>query len=92
LKANIDAGVPVPIGILHKGPATAPSGSGHWICIIGYDDSTKKFTVHDPWGEIDHKTGTYISTNGKNLEYSYNLLKSRWTIEDANSGWFIDLM
>jgi GH24 family phage-related lysozyme (muramidase) len=92
LKYNIDAGIPVPVGILHKGPATAPSGGGHWICVIGYDDSRKTFTVHDPWGEIDHKSGTYISTNGKSLEYSYNLMKKRWTVEGVGTGWFIDFL
>jgi len=92
LKSNIDAGIPVPVGILHKGPATAPSGGGHWICVIGYDDSRKTFTVHDPWGEIDHKSGTYISTNGKSLEYSYNLMKKRWTVEGVGTGWFIDFL
>jgi hypothetical protein len=92
LKYNIDAGIPVPVGILHKGPATAPSGGGHWICVIGYDDSRKTFTVHDPWGEIDHKSGTYISTNGKSLEYIYNLMKKRWTVEGVGTGWFIDFL
>lgn len=92
LKSNIDAGVPIPVGILHHGPASAPSGGGHWICVIGYDDSRKTFTVHDPWGEIDHKSGTYITTNGKGLEYSYNLMRSRWTVEGPGTGWFIDFL
>jgi len=92
LKANIDAGVPVPVGILHHGPASAPSGGGHWICIIGYDDSRRTFIVNDPWGEIDHSSGSYISTDGNNKEYSYNLIKSRWTVEGPGTGWFIDLL
>lgn len=92
LKKNLLAGVPVPIGILHQGPYNAPSGGGHWICVIGFDDSTSYFTVHDPWGEIDHKAGTYISTNGKSLLYSYQLIKTRWTVEGEKTGWFIDLL
>lgn len=92
LKSNIDAGVPIPVGILHHGTASAPSGGGHWICVIGYDDSRKTFTVHDPWGEIDHKSGTYITTNGKGLEYSYNLMRSRWTVEGPGTGWLIDFL
>ena len=63
IRSQIDAGIPVPIGILHHGPASAPSGGGHWICVIGYDSTG--FIVHDPWGEIDHATGTYISEDGK---------------------------
>jgi len=91
LKNNLEAGIPIPIGILHHGPATAPSGGGHWICVIGYDDSRKTFIVHDPWGEIDHKSGTYVSTDGKSKEYSYNLISKRWTVEGVGTGWFIDL-
>jgi len=85
LKKQIDAGKPVPIGILHHGPASAPSGGGHWICVIAYDDTG--VIVHDPWGEIDHASGTYISTNGESLHYSYNLLNSRWTVSSDSDGW-----
>lgn len=87
VKSQIDRGIPVPIGILHKGPASAPSGGGHWICVIGYND--KGFVVHDPWGEIDHKTGQYISVDGKRLQYSYNLIGARWTVANPNDGWCI---
>ena len=87
IRSQIDAGIPVPIGILHHGPASAPSGGGHWICVIGYDSSG--FIVHDPWGEIDHATGTYISEDGKALHYSNNLLNSRWTVANPNDGWLI---
>ena len=87
VKSQIDKGIAVPIGILHQGPASAPSGGGHWVCVIGYND--KGFVVHDPWGEIDHKTGQYISTDGKRLQYSYNLISSRWTVANPNDGWCI---
>lgn len=87
LKRQIDAGKPVPIGILHHGPASAPSGGGHWICVIGYDE--KGFIVHDPWGEIDHASGTYISTNGESLHYSNYLLGARWTVAGDSDGWAI---
>ena len=87
VKSQIDKGIPVPIGILHHGPASAPSGGGHWICVIGYND--KGFVVNDPWGEIDHKTGQYISTDGKRLQYSYNLINARWTVSNPNDGWCI---
>ena len=55
LKASIDIGVPVPIGILHHGWASAPSGGGHWICVSGYTDAG--FICQDPWGELDHVYG-----------------------------------
>lgn len=87
VKKQIDAGKAVPIGILHKGPASAPSGGGHWICVIGYDE--KGFIVNDPWGEITHSTGYYDSTDGEKLHYSYNLINSRWTVSNPNDGWCI---
>ena len=87
LDALLAQGIPVPIGILHKGPANAPTGGGHWIIVIGKEGN--KYIVNDPWGEIDHASGTYISQNGKRLKYSENLIKARWTVEGPGSGWFI---
>jgi len=87
VKSQIDSGKPVPIGILHHGPASAPSGGGHWICVVGYD--SKGFIVCDPWGEIDHASGSYVSDNGDHLHYSYNLINSRWTVAHPNDGWCI---
>lgn len=87
LRSQIDKGIPVPIGILHHGPSNSPSGGGHWICVIGYDDTG--FIVNDPWGEIDHASGTYISTNGERLHYSNDLLASRWTVDTTSDGWAI---
>ena len=87
IREQIDAGIPVPIGILHHGPASAPSGGGHWICVIGYDKNG--FIVHDPWGEIQHSTGQYISEDGKALHYSNNLISTRWTVANPNDGWAI---
>jgi len=91
LKARLLKGIPCPIGILHHGDSEHPSGGGHWICVIGFDDTKQTFYVNDPWGEIDHLSGQYIETNGAGLAYSYNLLRRRWTVEGAGTGWWIDL-
>jgi len=87
VKEQIDKGIPVPIGILHHGPASAPSGGGHWICVVGYD--SRGFVVNDPWGEIDHASGAYVSENGERVHYSYSLINSRWTVANPNDGWAI---
>jgi hypothetical protein len=94
LDSLLSQGIPVPIGILHKGPSTAPSGSGHWIIVIGKEVDSKApggcwYIAQDPWGEIDNATGTYMSTNGNRVKYSKNLLKARWTVEGDGSGWGI---
>ena len=43
----------------------------------------------DPWGELDHASGYYSSTDGENLRYSNNLLNTRWTVSSDNDGWAI---
>jgi hypothetical protein len=50
-KAELDKGFGLAFGILHHGPVSAPSGSGHYIAIRGYDSSG--WLVHDPYGELD---------------------------------------
>ena len=87
LKNQIDAGKPVPVGILHHGPAHAPSGSGHWLLVVGY--TSTGFIVNDPWGSLEHETGVYNSTDGEQLNYSYDLFKARWTVANDSDGWAI---
>ena len=87
LDSLLGQGIPIPIGILHHGPANAPTGGGHWIIVIGKEAGN--YIVNDPWGEIDNASGTYISENGNHLKYSENLIKARWTVEGPGSGWFV---
>jgi len=87
VKKQIDRGIPVPCGILHHGPASSPTGDGHWICVVGYDATG--FIVNDPWGEINHANGTYPKTNGKHVHYNYKLFDSRWTVASSSDGWCI---
>ena len=94
LDSLLAQGVPVPVGILHKGPASSPSGGGHWLIVIGKEVDAKApggcwYVVNDPFGEIDNATGTYPSTNGNRIRYSRNLLRARWTVEGDGTGWAI---
>ncbi len=89
LDAQLAAGIPVPIGILHKGPVSSPTGNGHWIVVIGKSQDGKGYVVNDPFGDLDLVSGTYISTNGKGLTYSKKNLGPRWLVEGPNSGWYI---
>ena len=81
--------IPVPIGILHHGPVTSPSGGGHWIVIIGRNEDNTKYVVNDPFGELDLVNGNYISTNGKGLLYSKKNLGPRFLVEGPGTGWAI---
>ena len=87
IKAQIDRGIPVPIGILHKGPVVAPSGGGHWICVIGYSDDA--VIVHDPFGELDLLGGSYGNNWGARVRYSKQNLGPRWMVEGPGTGWAI---
>jgi len=85
---QLDRGIPVPIGILHKGSIDNPSGGGHYICLIGYDE--KSFHVHDPYGELDLIGGGYPKagpTDGENQRYSRKNLMKRWLVASDHDGW-----
>lgn len=88
IKTQLLRGYPVPIGVLHKGPVSAPTGGGHWILVVGMDD--KNFLVNDPFGEMNLVNGGYVQhANGDHLKYSHKNLLPRWTVEGSCSGWGI---
>ena len=99
LREYIDAGVPVPCGILHRGSAYSPTGGGHWIVVVGYEEDSLApgggwWIVHDPWGEIYHSSGSYDSSEnqGRNEKYSFALMNSRWTVDSNDDGWCIFIL
>jgi GH24 family phage-related lysozyme (muramidase) len=85
----LQRGIPVPIGILHKGPVSNPSGGGHWLTVIGITADKKALYVNDPFGDLDLIRGTYAGTNGAKLKYSKQNLSPRWLVESPTSGWYI---
>ena len=85
----LERGIPVPIGILHKGPVSNPTGGGHWLVIIGRTADNKSVYVNDPFGDLDLINGTYVSTKGAKLKYSKRNLGPRWLVESPTSGWYI---
>ena len=86
LEAELDAGRPVMVGWLHKGPVTAPTGGGHWSVVIGYTPTA--FVHNDPNGEVNLAAGGYANTTkGKAVAYSRANWLKRWLVEGPNSGW-----
>lgn len=88
----LELGCPVPIGILHRGSLASPSGGGHYITVIGYDE--KYFYVHDPFGNLDLVAGGYPRSgpnDGKCQKYSRTNLMKRWLIASSSDGWYWDL-
>ncbi|WGL30656.1 lysozyme [Synechococcus phage S-CRES2] len=88
LEELLDEGTPVPVGILHQGSADHPTGGGHWITLIGHDDT--HFWVHDPAGDLDLVNGGYHTwDSGEKLRYSKKNLLKRWNIAGDSDGWYI---
>ena len=88
LEELLDSGTPVPVGILHHGSADRPTGGGHWITLIGYDDA--HFWVNDPAGDLDLVNGGYHTwDSGERLRYSKKNLLKRWNIDGDSDGWYV---
>ena len=88
VQAEIRAGLPVAMGILHQGPIGAPSGGGHWVVTYGFDSSS--WIVNDPYGDLDLVAGRWLrigGSAGRGLRYSYRNLGPRWEAEGPRTGW-----
>ena len=91
---QLQRGIPCPVGWLHKGPASSPTGGGHWSLVIGWDPDTRQLLMHDPNGEADLVNGGYVSTalgSGKALHYSERNWGRRWQVEGIGTGWWIQI-
>ncbi len=90
LKKQIQKGRPTPVGWLHKGSSSNPTGGGHYSVILGNTDDS--WILHDPYGEANVSAGGYCNhTKGKFIEYSYKNWNPRWAVEGDGSGWFVDI-
>lgn len=88
LTEQLDKGIPVPIGVLHKGHVSHPVGGGHWICLTGYDET--HFWCCDPFGEMDVVNGGYVDKGpqaGNQIRYSRKNLMKRFLINSDHDGW-----
>jgi hypothetical protein len=68
IEEQIARGIPVPCGTIHRGPVDRPTGTGHWLIVIGYTSS--HLVVNDPWGEPDLVSGATLNPNGMGLRFS----------------------
>ena len=87
LEQQINRGVPVPVGFLHRGAASAPSGGGHWLIVVGYTED--HLVVHDPFGEADLVSGATLGGVARFARYSRRNFGPRWMVEGANTGWAV---
>ena len=92
LERLIREGCPVPVGWLHKGPASAPTGGGHWSVVVGF--TPEAFILNDPNGEADLANGGYVTTSGsagRAIAYSRKNWLRRWEADGRGSGWYLDV-
>lgn len=89
LDQQLKLGKPVPIGILHHGHVSAPSGGGHWCTVIGYEKDKQNYIVNDPYGDLDLINGGHANVSGSHLRYSKENLSKRWMVDGPGSGWCI---
>jgi hypothetical protein len=92
LEAMLREGRPVPVGWLHKGPISRPSGGGHWSVVIGFTPDA--FIHNDPNGEADMVNGGYVTTSrtaGRGVPYSRKNWLRRWEADGKSSGWYMDI-
>jgi hypothetical protein len=90
IKREISQGNVICAGIYHHGPVTDPSGGGHFINLIGFDDASRQWIVHDPYGELDLVNGGWASrsaTAGRRIRYSYRNLNPRLFHPGPKDGW-----
>jgi hypothetical protein len=76
LEGALAAGRPVPVGWLHKGPSTAPTGGGHWTVVIGCTPTD--------WIHNDH-------SGGAGIHYSRKNWGRRWEADGPATGWALDV-
>ena len=84
IEEQINRGIPVPCGYIHRGPVQWPTGSGHWLIVYGHTSS--HVVVNDPWGEPDLIHGTTLKANGMALKFSRANFGYRWMVEPIGGG------
>ncbi|MCS5698442.1 glycoside hydrolase family protein [Cyanobium sp. FGCU-52] len=84
LEQQINRGIPVPCGYIHRGPVQRPTGSGHWLIVYGH--TSTHVVVNDPWGEPDLVHGTTLNANGMGLRFSRLNFGKRWMVEPIGGG------
>lgn len=91
----LQAKIPVPIGVLHKGTWQNPTGGGHWMLLVGADLDRKEWIAHDPFGRMNLTGGNYADnspTAGRFVRYRMKELNSRWLVNGEGDGWFVEAL
>lgn len=93
VKNLLSAGMPVPVGVLHKSHYSNPTG-GHWVLLVGFDDEHGQYIVHDPYGSMNILQGGFLSdlpTAGRFVRYDYAPFNARWMVAGSGDGWLLEV-
>jgi len=83
---SLSDGKPVVIGILHRGPLSAPTG-GHMLVVIGKSPDGKSYICNDPYGDLMSGYTTPVN-KGTGAIYPVEVLKYRWLDKGKDkTGW-----
>lgn len=85
LDKELESGRPVVLGILHRGPESAPSGFGHMIVAIGRTVGGD-YVCHDSYGSLNEGYSGPVA-NGNKVVYKRSTLHRRWLVDGIRSGW-----
>ncbi|WP_225913904.1 C39 family peptidase [Leptolyngbya ohadii] len=87
LDKSLEAGLPIVIGILHRGTIHHPTG-GHMLVVMGRTPN-RDYICHDPYGSLLDPNGGYTGAveNGRGVVYPRFVLNRRWLVEGDQSGW-----
>ena len=84
IEEQINAGRPVPVGYLHRGPIWGPRGGGHWCLCYG---ATKgQAWISDPWGEPDLVSGATLTQGNWQGQVTQLNFGKRWMVEPSGGG------
>ena len=85
LDASLARKKPIVIGILHRGPLSAPNPQkGHICVVIGRTKDGNGYIMNDPYGSV---MDGYATNQGAGVIYPKNVLDKRWLVSGAGSGW-----
>ncbi|MCP9857943.1 MULTISPECIES: glycoside hydrolase family protein [unclassified Cyanobium] len=84
IEQQINRGIPVPCGYIHRGHVDRPTGSGHWLIVYGHTPT--HVVVNDPWGEPDLISGATLNAKGMGLQFSRLNFGKRWMVEPISGG------
>ena len=82
LDKSLASGLPIVIGIYHRGTLENPGG-GHMVVVIGRT-ADGNYIVNDPYGSV---MDDYDTDLGEGVVYPRHVLVARWITNEPRSGW-----